>query len=301
MPWEPLVIERGEIRVEQAVTPEEMAPVQDLQREIWGYGEPGADPPYPTRALFALAESGGLVSLARVREELAGFAVAWLGLDATSRSFYLHSQLLGVRPRFRRRGVAVSLKVHQLRYALGRGLRFVRWTFDPLRAQNARFNLHRLGAVAVDYRVAYYGNLQSRFNAGDPSDRLIVVWDVESPRVQARLMERSSAPPREFPLLNRTAVPTELDLQRVQRLLTDSRGVRLAIPAQIDALRLSNPDSARHWRLACRRLFLAARQAGFVATDFVDSVPDAHPEATGQLKAYVLEKVPAAAVFRRKT
>ncbi|GAB4238718.1 MAG: GNAT family N-acetyltransferase [Acidobacteriota bacterium] len=298
MTLQPLIIERGEIRVEQAMTPEEMAPVQDLQREIWGYGEPGADFPYPTRALFSLAESGGLVSVARVREELAGFAVAWLGLDATSRGCYLHSQLLGVRPRFRRRGVAFSLKIHQAHYARSRGLRFIRWTFDPLRAQNARFNLHRLGAVAGEYREDYYGNLQSRFQAGDPSDRLLVVWDVESSRVEARLAGDHAEPPGDFPLLNPSG-SFEPDADRVEELLGSSAGVRLAIPAQIDALRLRDPAGAGRWRLTCRRLFQAALQAGFVATDFTDSVPDAAPEEAGRLRAYVLEKVPAAAVFGR--
>ena len=40
------------------------------------------------------------------------------------------------------------LKLFQREEALGRGIRLMEWTFDPLEMKNAHFNLNRLGAIA---------------------------------------------------------------------------------------------------------------------------------------------------------
>ena len=92
---------------------EEMQAVVELQRKIWGYGTSGTDDPYPARALMALSASGGLVSMAFFENEPAGFALAWLGRLPETGEIYLHSQLLGVIPKHRGRGLGVQLKHHQ--------------------------------------------------------------------------------------------------------------------------------------------------------------------------------------------
>ena len=52
------------------------------------------------------------------------------------------------------------------------------WTFDPLVRRNAHFNLAVLGATVDEYLVDFYGPLPDAVNAGDESDRLLVVWPV---------------------------------------------------------------------------------------------------------------------------
>ena len=61
------------------------------------------------------------------------------------------------------------------------------WTFDPLVRRNAYFNLHKLGARAVDqYLPDFYGRMTDGINAGDTtSDRLYIQWDVASPEAIA--------------------------------------------------------------------------------------------------------------------
>ena len=54
-----------------------------------------------------------------------------------------------------------------------------RWTFDPLVARNAWFNLGKLGAVADAFGRAFYGEMTDEINAGDRSDRLVVRWDLD--------------------------------------------------------------------------------------------------------------------------
>jgi predicted GNAT superfamily acetyltransferase len=255
--------------VRRLATPGEMHLIEDLQREIWGYGEPGADTAYPARALFALSESGGLVSLALLDGEPAGFAVAWLG---RSTDFYLHSQLVGVRPAFRRRGVALVLKLHQRNFALEQGLSLVRWTFDPLRAANARLNLHRLGAFCRSFHPAYYGRLSSRFESGIDSDRLWAEWPVASERVRRRLEGEEDPPDLE----TRSDVVQCGDAfahgERFRRPLewrapADRRRLRLEIPFQFDRIRQVDPEAAADWRRTSREALRRCLGDGYVLHD----------------------------------
>jgi predicted GNAT superfamily acetyltransferase len=169
---------------------EEIAPIEALQTEIWGY-DGRHDHVYPARGLFALAESGGLVGGAYDGAgRLVGFSVAWIGRD--DGTLYLHSQLVGVLDGYRDAGIGLRLKLQQREFALAGGLATVRWTFDPLRPRNAHFNLHKLGAVARRFAPNYYGALGGTLNTGRATDRLWAEWHVASPRVARRL---EGAPP----------------------------------------------------------------------------------------------------------
>ena len=59
------------------------------------------------------------------------------------------------------------------------------WTFDPPVARNARFNLARLGAVAAEYEVAFYGRMSDGINGDDDSDRLVARWSLAGGRAAA--------------------------------------------------------------------------------------------------------------------
>jgi len=80
------------------------------------------------------------------------------------------------------RGVGFALKQAQRAWALERGAASMRWTFDPLVSRNARFNLAKLGAVAIDYTVDFYGPLDDGIDANDETDRLTVEWALALPR-----------------------------------------------------------------------------------------------------------------------
>jgi predicted GNAT superfamily acetyltransferase len=286
----------GNVQVEVLRTPQEMTVLEDLQREIWGYGEPGADPPYPARALLALAESGGLVALARVDSQPAGFSVAWIG-RWTDQQFYFHSQLVGVRPQFRRSGIAYALKLQQREYALDHGLRIIRWTFDPLRAANARLNLTRLAAVCRTFRANYYGPLGSRFSAGDESDRLWAEWHLLSPRTLAALSGKPPAPPTPAtPVITTETVETPTGRFRAPTgwIQPPPAAAPLAeIPADWDLLRACRPDLAARWRHTVRAVLEHYLESGFTVTGLAPGPdPDSGP-------AYVLELSPLAEVLER--
>ena len=250
----------------------EMDRVVDLEEQIWGYGAPGSDFPYPTRALFALAESGGLVAGAFADGDLVGFALAWLGSENGTGVPYLHSQLMGVLPAYRSYGIGYQLKLFQRDYALDSGLDLIKWTFDPLLAANAHLNLKKLGSVIRSYIPNYYGNLQSRFTRGIASDRVWVSWFVKSKRVRRRIA-RSSSPKSTvagLPRATRVKPDPISGLARLSgfRLELDSKRLLVEVPRDFSTLRRTEPKLAREWQRKIREIFVHYLNRSYCASDF---------------------------------
>jgi predicted GNAT superfamily acetyltransferase len=151
-----------------------------LEREIWGENDLEVEP----ATLFVVAEeTGGQVLGAFDGERLVGYTLALVGFrDGT---LFLHSHMTGVLAEYRDRGVGRALKLFQREDALGRGIRLIVWTFDPLEIRNAHFNLNRLGAIARKYLPNLYGLTTSPLHLGLPTDRLLAEWQLDSARVVA--------------------------------------------------------------------------------------------------------------------
>src|SRR5208283_2845621 len=189
---------------------DELEACVQLQLATWGYDPTDAVP----RRLFLLAQKiGGQVIGAfdsdlgaEAAGSLAGFAMSLPGLKIVEGKprAYLHSHMLAVGESHRNRGIGTQLKWEQRREALARGVRRMEWTFDPLEIKNAFLNIHRLGAVAREYRVDFYGVSSSRLQGGLPTDRLLAVWELDSPRVEGILAHR---PAEELSIRERIMVP----------------------------------------------------------------------------------------------
>jgi predicted GNAT superfamily acetyltransferase len=150
----------------------------ELQKEIWGEADIEVEP----ATLFVVAhETGGQVLGAFDGERMVGFTLAIVGF--TNGVVFLHSHMTGVLAEYRDRGVGRALKLFQRREALGRGIRLIVWTFDPLEIRNAHFNLNRLGAISRKYLTNLYGLTTSPLHRGLPTDRLWAEWLLDSARV----------------------------------------------------------------------------------------------------------------------
>jgi predicted GNAT superfamily acetyltransferase len=174
-----------------------------LQIGTWGYDENDIVP----RKTFLLAQKIGGQVLGAFDSELAcgppgaqakglvGFAMSLPGIQSTENGAqpYLHSHMLAVRESHRKRGLGAQLKWEQRHEALSRGIPHMEWTFDPLAITNAFLNIHRLGAIAREYRVDFYGVSSSRLQGGLPTDRLLAEWELDSPRVEGILARRPAA------------------------------------------------------------------------------------------------------------
>jgi predicted GNAT superfamily acetyltransferase len=97
---------------------------------------------------------------------------------------HLHSHRVGVLPDYQNSGIGRMLKLAQRKDALARGIGTVQWSFDPMQQRNAHFNLMKLGGVARHYIPNLYGTTSSPLHGGLPTDRLLIEWELESPRVE---------------------------------------------------------------------------------------------------------------------
>jgi predicted GNAT superfamily acetyltransferase len=149
-----------------------------LQKEIWGESDLEVEPV----TLFVVAsETGGQVLGAFDGARLVGFTLAIVGF--LEGRVFLHSHMTGVLKEWRDQGVGRALKLFQREEALGRGVRLIVWTFDPLETRNGHFNLNRLGAISRKYLPNLYGVTTSPLHWGLPTDRLWVEWWLDSARV----------------------------------------------------------------------------------------------------------------------
>jgi predicted GNAT superfamily acetyltransferase len=175
----------------------------ELQRQIWREEDLEVEP----ATMFVVAsQTGGQVLGAFDRDKLIGYTLSVVGLrDGV---VHLHSHMTGVHADYRNRGVGRMLKLFQRDEALGRGIRLVVWTFDPLEIRNGHFNLNRLGAICRRYHPNLYGITTSPLHGGLPTDRLVAEWRLDSPRVVASLGELTKEP-TEAPVS--IELPAELD------------------------------------------------------------------------------------------
>jgi predicted GNAT superfamily acetyltransferase len=174
----------AEIVVRKCERLEEFRHCVDLQREIWGEEDLEVE---PATMFVVAAHTGGQVLGAFEGERMVGYTLAVVGLrDGAA---YLHSHMTGVHSEYRDRGVGRMLKLFQRNEALGRNIRQILWTFDPLELRNAHFNLNRLGAICRIYQPNLYGLTTSPLHRGLQTDRLLAEWHLDSARVVAAIQD----------------------------------------------------------------------------------------------------------------
>jgi predicted GNAT superfamily acetyltransferase len=252
------------ISIRPLTTIAEMHRFEAAEREIWPVPEIVKVYPEP-ELLLTIAHNGGLVLGAWDGDTLAGILFSFLGRAAGGPLKHC-SHLLGVRPPYRGRGIGQALKWAQRAAVQAQGLPLITWTYDPLETPNARLNLHDLGGICRTYQPNLYGAMPDGLNAGLPSDRVLVEWWLATPGVQTRAAGTAPAWPAGATLVN----PPEPGLPWPRPgawALPDGDRVALAVPADFQGLRRTDPALALAWRLHTRAVFQAVFAAGYVAED----------------------------------
>jgi len=157
-------------------------------------------------------------------------------------------------------------------------MKLVEWTFDPLQARNAFFNIAKLGGVCMTYIRNLYGEIHDSLNRGRLTDRFEVEWWVGSERVR-NLLKSSPLPPlvRELldqgiPVVNETVRRSGVRLPSGARLGLRDGKLLVEIPESIVRVRDASLAGAGAWTLSFRRIFENYFGRGFVVTDvLVDS------------------------------
>ena len=233
--------------------------VSRLLSEIWANDHD--QPIVPAEIIRTLAHVNSYGAMAVTGTEVVGAALGLLGGD--DRGTYLHSYIAGVAEGLRGSNVGFALKQDQRAWTIGHGLTRVTWTFDPLVRRNAYFNLVKLGATAVAFHKDFYGSMQDDVNAGDLSDRILIEWNVDSPRALDASVR--AAEPLDLTTFDRrrTVVRLSVGADGGPEVAIGRGAIELVqIPEDIVALRNADPKLARRWRLALRETLGAALAEG---------------------------------------
>lgn len=165
----------GRLRIDDITDPGDAATFMELGRDVFGLRP--SEPIFTPRLLLAARHNGGAAIGAWLNDEPAGFVLGFCG-HADDVGFYHYSQVTAVGRRFQNAGVGRRLKLAQAEQARARGLRRMRWYFDPMRSRNAHFNLNVLGARVRVVLPNLFGLERHGRDEGLPSHRLVADWDL---------------------------------------------------------------------------------------------------------------------------
>ncbi len=242
--------------------------------------------------MIAAQHHSGLVLGAYDGRRMIGVLFGFTALDG--KKPYHYSHVTGVVREYQSRGVGFRLKLAQRDHVIRHGQSLVKWTYDPLQASNAFFNIGKLGAVCRTFKRNLYGSLEDSLNRGRLTDRFEVEWWVKRRRVQERIRSRHKtlklvealASGAEMANITerlrsgvRKTVASRLSLKR-ERLLVE-------IPESIVRVRESSLQLARSWTLNLRRIFENYFPKGYVATDVI-----VEGKGDGRRVFYLLERNP---------
>jgi predicted GNAT superfamily acetyltransferase len=259
------------IRVEELTSHEAFAACRAVQHAVGtASGELLSAP-----ILVGIQRSGGLVLGAwDDTDPTPSFLGCLVDLVATGRRAARLTLFRGVLPERRGRGIGYRLRCVERERLRGETVAVVRWAIDPLRSVDAHVAMNKLGAVAVGYERDLYGPSEADRDRGLATDRLVVEWRLDSPRVCA-IIDQGRLPPHFDLGLDRMGVVTRTTATESggRRLLgtrqTLSGEVLLAeIPADLDRIR-DEEDVRRAWRLGTRELFEEMLAEKYLITGFV--------------------------------
>ncbi|HYO91414.1 MAG TPA: GNAT family N-acetyltransferase [Pyrinomonadaceae bacterium] len=239
-------IDQSGIVIRECTTIEEYDECVRLQREAFSLTELEIT---PRRHLIVSKRAGGWTLGAFAENRLLGFVLHLIAVrDGTEIIGYSH--MMAVAKSAQNRGIGARLKWAQRERALAEARNYIKWTWDPMQARNAHFNLNRLGVTVRSYGVNLYGtdyltfkHEQTAGSEGLDSDRLFAEWDLLAPRVAecaaGRAVEISASPAAE-----------------------------IVIPPDWQALVEGDPTRARREQLRVRAEFEQAFASGLVCAGF---------------------------------
>lgn len=247
-----------DIVIRECTTINELDNCVQLQREVFGLPDLEIS---PRRHLIVSRQAGGWTLGAFVPDDGEGQLVGFVHHLAAVRGneIFGYSHMMAVDPDYQNKGVGGRLKWSQRERALHEGRSLIKWTWDPMQARNAHFNLNRLGVTVSSYAENFYGTdyvtspaLTGASPAGIDSDRLFADWQLQSTRV------------------------TELanGVRAIRQTLPDRPEMIIHIPPNWTKLCKENPRQARQEQLRVRQEFQKAFASGLIAAGFERSAEE---------------------------
>lgn len=238
-----------------------------FQRRIWGDGFADA---VPATLLQISQKVGGIAAGAFVDggTRLVGFVFGLTGFLNGRPCHWSH--MLGVLPEQRGRRIGQRLKHFQRRHVRELGIGEMRWSFDPLIAGNAHFNLNLLRVEIDSYEPEMYGDTGSALHSFG-TDRFVARWDLgagdgRSDGKRKRADPVSPEVLESIPVAN--VIPGRTGAARQARGDRTAQRIRIEIPKDILEIQRSDPDLALEWRHSTRTAFTRSIMAGYRVAGF---------------------------------
>ena len=174
-----------QFEIRECTSVEDLSECVALQREVFVLPEIEIS---PVRHFIVTRNAGGFTLGAFAEKKLVGFVLSVAAFVGRERFFYSH--MTAVKKDYQSCGIGAKLKWAQREQALAKGVNFIKWTFQPVQARNAFFNLEKLGATVRHYEPNFYGTDYSTVGdqsgkIGLDSDRLFAEWHLESEKVKS--------------------------------------------------------------------------------------------------------------------
>lgn len=240
-----LVAPKPEVHIRECTTIEEFDECVRLQREAFGLPDLEIS---PRRHLIVSRCAGGWTLAAFHNEKMVGFVHHLVAVRGRG-EIIGYSHMMAVARAYQNAGIGARLKWAQRTRALAEGRTFIKWTWDPMQARNAHFNLNRLGVTVRTYAENFYGTDyittpgERSADVHLDSDRLFADWELDSERVAA--LSAGRAP-----------------------VIEDAPAATIKIPPDWGTLVRRDAHTARREQLRVRAEFTEAFKAGLVCKAF---------------------------------
>jgi predicted GNAT superfamily acetyltransferase len=180
-----------EIEIRECRSVGDLSQCVALQKEVFALPDIEIS---PVRHFIVSRQAGGFTLGAFAGELLVGFVLSVPSFFGNERFFYSH--MAAVKKGFQGSGIGAQLKWAQREKSLKLGVKYIKWTFQPVQSRNAFFNLEKLGVTIKHYEPNFYGTDYSTSgdqskNIGLDSDRLFAEWHLESEKVEKLLKGES--------------------------------------------------------------------------------------------------------------
>lgn len=256
------------VHIRHVRTHAEFVACVELQAATWGAGFSES---VPATILRVSQRLGGVTAGAFAEDDtLLGFVFGMTGLELGKIVHW--SDMLAVRSGMQNHGIGRRLKEFQCDAVRKLGATRMYWTFDPLVARNAHFNLNRLGVHVSEYVPDMYGaDTGSAVHSGLGTDRFIVVLPIKSEVAEAPrgggVAETPMSNVRHAPILNEpTAEGRTVNISRFNADFPPV--VRIEIPPDISCIQSTSSAHAAHWRMTTRLSFQWALANGYTVERF---------------------------------
>ncbi|MDD4028455.1 MAG: hypothetical protein PHX86_01875 [Caldisericia bacterium] len=271
-----LQIPSTQITIRRLHLQEEFDAAYDVQAGLPEFRKVGLIPSYYMKLVNS---RGGLVLGCFDGNRLVGYNYAFPCISS-SLGIYLFADSMGFLKTYQKKHLGYCVKKLQYSLALSMGIRYIVWTYDPLKGVNANINIRKLGARILQYLPDQYtlsntldSRIEDTMQAALPQDRFEVCWDIFSEEVKRRMENPNTSEGDDvdqIPIMNSTVWiqdtsninTNSLDysehfFQKIESIRWDyqSPNIRIEIPVSFIHLEEKVPSLAIDWRIKSRQIF----------------------------------------------